>query len=396
LELSGSFGNHRDHEGLPVKLLFAIKSLNVVGGGAERVLVDVANGMAARGHVVHILTFDSPGESFYPLSHLVARIDIAIGQPGKPTSRTVFARSIRKIRQIVQSLATDLVIPFMHSTYVPLVLALVGTRTKIIVSEHVDNTHYRSRPIQRLLVQLVDHMVLAKTVPSLALQDAHSAGMRNRVHVMRNAVDLDAFSSAHQIPPVLPPVLLSIGRLWQEKNHIDLIRAFDRVATNFPEWNLKIVGEGELRSPLLDEVHQLQLVDRVVIAGATRNVAAEYAGASIVVLPSLYESFGLVAAEALASGRPVLSFDNCLGIAEMVKSGHNGLLVKGGASSEERVGNLAKGLAQMMADPALRDRLGQAGPASVQRYALASVLDTWEEFLLKTLATAKQPCTKKS
>ena len=379
-----------------MKLLFAIKSLNVVGGGAERVLVDVANGMAARGHAVHILTFDSPGESFYPLSPLVARIDIAIGLPGKPTSRVVFARSILRIRRIVQDLRADLVIPFMHSTYVPLVFALVGTGTKIIVSEHVDNTHYRSRPIQRLLVQLVDHMVLAKTVPSLALQDAHSAGRRPRVHVMRNAVDLDAFSSAHQIPPVLPPVLLSIGRLWQEKNHIDLIRAFARVATNFPEWKLKIVGEGELRSLLLDEVHQFELVNRVEFTGATRNVAAEYARASIVALPSLYESFGLVAAEALASGRPVISFDNCLGIAEMIKSGQNRLSVKGGDSSEKRVENLGKGLAQMMADPALRHRLGQAGPASVQRYALKSVLDTWEEFLLNTAATAKEQCAKKS
>lgn len=130
-----------------MKLLFAIKSLNVVGGGAERVLVDVANGMAARGHEVHVLTFDSPGESFYPLSPLVTRIDIAIGQPGKPTSRTAFARSIRRIRRSVQALGADLVIPFMHSTYVPLVLALLGTGTRIIVSEHVDNTHYLSRPV---------------------------------------------------------------------------------------------------------------------------------------------------------------------------------------------------------------------------------------------------------
>ncbi len=80
----------------------------------------------------------------------------------------------------------------------------------------------------------------------------------------------------------------------------------------------------------------------------------------------------------------------------MIKSGQNGLLVKGGDSSEKRVENLAKGLAQMMADPALRHRLGQAGPASVQRYALKSVLDTWEEFFLNTAATAKEQCAKKS
>jgi len=379
-----------------VKLLFAIKSLNVAGGGAERVLVDVANGLAVRGHEVLILTFDGPSESFYTLSPLVTRIDIAIGQPGKPTSRTVFARSIRRIRRIVQELGADLIIPFMHSTYVPLVLALIGTGTKVIVSEHADNSHYRSRPVQRLLVQLVDHMVLAKTVPSLSLRNKHTAVMQPRVHVMRNAVDLYTFSAAHQILPISPPILLSVGRLWPEKNHIDLIRAFARIATTFPEWTLKIVGEGDLRSLLLSEVHLLDLGHRVEIAGATRYVASEYARASIVALPSLYESFGLVAAEALASGRPVISFDNCLGIAEMIKSGENGLLVKGGTGSEERVENLAQGLAVLMSDPELRHRLGQAGPASVQCYALESVLDTWEAFLLNTAATAKVQCAKKS
>jgi glycosyltransferase involved in cell wall biosynthesis len=379
-----------------LKLLFAIKSLNVVGGGAERVLVDVANGMAARGHQVHILTFDSPGESFYPLSPLVTRIDIGIGQPGKPTARTIFARSIRRIRRIVRSLGADLVIPFMHSTYVPLVLALFGTGTKIIVSEHVDNAHYRSRPLQRLLVQFVDQLVMAKTVPSWSLRDAHSAGMQPRVHVMRNAVDLDVFSAAQNILPTQPPVLLSVGRLWQEKNHIDLIRAFARVATTFPEWTLKIVGEGELRSLLLTEAHRLDIGHRVELSGATRNVAAEYARASIVALPSLYESFGLVAAEALASGRPVLSFDNCLGIAEMIKSGGNGLLVKTGATSDERVEQLAQGLAKLMSDPELRHRLGQAAPASVQRYALQRVLDSWENLLLNTIATANKQCAEKS
>jgi Glycosyltransferase Family 4 len=174
LELRGGPVIHCDDEGLRLKLLFAIKSLNVVGGGAERVLVAVANGMATRGHAVHILTFDSPGDSFYPLSPLVARIDIAIGLPGKPTSRIVFAKSIRRIRRIVQDLAADLVIPFMHSTYVPMVLALAGTGNRIVVSEHVDDTHYHTRPLQRLMVQLVDHMVLAKTVPALAMRMQHA------------------------------------------------------------------------------------------------------------------------------------------------------------------------------------------------------------------------------
>ena len=61
-----------------MRLLFAIKSLNAEGGGAERVLVDVANGMARRGHDPLVLTFDPPGDSFYSLD---ARVRISNVDP---------------------------------------------------------------------------------------------------------------------------------------------------------------------------------------------------------------------------------------------------------------------------------------------------------------------------
>src|SRR6185295_9431421 len=99
-----------------LKVLLAIKSLNVSGGGAERVLVDVANGLVARGHQIHVLTFDPPGESFYALDERIQRTDTGIGQPGVPTPRLGFAKSIPRIRRSVLEQKADLVVAFMHST----------------------------------------------------------------------------------------------------------------------------------------------------------------------------------------------------------------------------------------------------------------------------------------
>jgi glycosyltransferase involved in cell wall biosynthesis len=117
-------------------------------------------------------------------------------------------------------------------------------------------------------------------------------------------------------------------------------------------------------------------------------MAAEYAAASLVALPSRYESFGLVAAEALASGRALLAFDDCLGIAEIVENGRNGILV---SARGERVAHLADGLRRLMGDAALRARLGAAGPSSVQRFDLPQVIDAWEAFLADTLKSVRSP-----
>jgi GalNAc-alpha-(1->4)-GalNAc-alpha-(1->3)-diNAcBac-PP-undecaprenol alpha-1,4-N-acetyl-D-galactosaminyltransferase len=363
-----------------LKLLFVIKSLNVVGGGAERVLVDVANGLVARGHEVKVLTFDPPGEAFYGLDPRIERTDTGIGQPGRSTPRLGFVMNIPRIRRAVVEKKVDLVIAFMHSTYVPVAAALLGTGTRLVFSEHIDAAHYAGRPFQRMLVRLGDRLAIAKTVPSAPLREEHPPAARRKVHVMPNAVDLATFMQRGREAPRQPPVLLTIGRFMAQKNHIELLQAFARLAPQFPDWTLRIVGEGELRPQLEAEIARLGLQERAVLPGVTRDVASEYAAASFVVLPSLYESFGLVAAEALASSRAVLAFDSCVGVAEMVRDEVNGLLV---SASGDRVADLAAGLARLMQDAALRSRLGAAGPASVSRYALEGVLNAWEALLVQ-------------
>jgi GalNAc-alpha-(1->4)-GalNAc-alpha-(1->3)-diNAcBac-PP-undecaprenol alpha-1,4-N-acetyl-D-galactosaminyltransferase len=367
-----------------VNLLFAIKSLNVVGGGAERVLVDVANGLTERGHIVEVLTFDTPGlPSFYPLHPGVRRLDTGIGEPGHPTPRTRFLQAIPQVRRRIIDAKADLVVAFMHSTYVPITAALLGTGARVVVSEHVNATHYRSRPLQRALVWAADQLAVAKTVPATPSRERPVRTLGQNVHVLPNAINLAVFEHVRHVAPRQPPTLLSVGRFMEEKNHIDLLRAFARVRLAHPEWTLRLVGEGVLRPMLEEQVRKLGLGDCVQMPGVSRDVAGEYAAASIVALPSLYESFGMVAAEALASGRTVVAFDCCVGIAEMVRSGINGLLV---AAKGDRVANLAAGLECLMSDGALRQRLAAAGPDSVGRFAVDTVLNAWEQLLTQLCA----------
>lgn len=362
-----------------LKILFAIKSLNVEGGGAERVLVDIANELVSRNHLIDVLTLDQPGDSFYTLDSRVRRLDIRVSSPNRPTTGIGFTRSVLRIRQIVRRRDPDVVVAFMHSAYVPFAFSVAFTKIRLVASEHTEAAHFRKRPVQRILVHAAERLALAKTVPASAVRLQHPRRIRPRVYVLPNPVDLDLFSPNTGCQEDQKHLILTVGRLRKEKGHIDLIRAFAALASKFPRWSLRIVGDGELRPLLEAEVTRLGMDNRIQLPGVTRDVAQEYASAAIVALPSLYESFGLVAAEALAAGRPVLAFRDCLGIAEMIESGKNGLLIE---SKPDRIRNLADGLARLMSDSTLRARLAAAGPDSVRPFALKSVVDTWEQFLL--------------
>lgn len=367
-----------------MKLVFAIKSLDVRGGGAERVLVDVANGLSARGHDITVMTFDQPGaSSFYPLDEGIARVDLAVGPPGQPTPRLALLRSIPRMRRITQDLQPDLVVGFMHSMYVPLGVAMFRSGIPVVASEHTGAAHFLKRPLQRALTRLGRLFFTVKTVPSIVVRDEHDERDRTNIVVLPNPLDLGNFAGIKSRPPRLPPIILSVGRLMEEKNHVELISAFKLLADKHPEWILRIVGDGVLRRQVEAHIKQNGLAGRVQLPGMIQDVATEYERASIVVVPSRYESFGMVTAEAQASGRPVIGFADCPGTNELIRDGENGLLVSG---EGDRVANLANGIQRLITDAGLRQKLGAAGPASVQQFALENVLNAWGGCFLKAAA----------
>lgn len=362
-----------------MKLLFAIKGLVVSGGGAERVFVDVVNELRLRGHAVQVATFDPPGQSFfYALSPDIPVHSLAQNEPAQPTRLAELPGIMRKARKLVRKERPDAVVAFMHSTFVPVGLGLLGTGVPFVASEHTDGVHYKTRRLQRMLRDAVFARSAAITVPSEASRQAQPERWRERMQAIPNAIDFDALGAlAENRQP--DQVILSVGRLMAEKDYPTLIRAFAQVAGEYPAWRLRIAGDGHLRDEIEAEAARSGVSERIELPGYVRDIPAEYARAAIFASSSIYESFGLVTAEALASGCPAIGFADCIGTAQLIKDGTNGMLVKPGA---DRVQALAIALRTLMADRALRERLGAAGPASVGEYSLPSITDKWETMLM--------------
>ncbi|MEZ0246227.1 MAG: glycosyltransferase family 4 protein [Methylophilaceae bacterium] len=363
-----------------MKLLFAIKGLHQAAGGAERVICDVCSYLTDHsGHEISLLTFDAPGATpFYPLSPRVRLLQLGLGDPAAPTSLSQLLKRAIALRQVVKAEKPDVAIGFMHSMFVPLAFALVGTDIPVVASEHIVMSHYRNRRAEFALFMAAVPFIARITVLSDSVARDYPQWIHRKMVPVTNPVSpLFQHERTHDSDKSQSRIL-SIGRLAEQKDHVTLLRAFALLAQEFPAWTLKILGEGPLRPLLESEVSRLQLTDRVTLPGVVADVGKEITEASFFALASRYESFGLVFAEAMACGKASVAFADCPGANEVIEDGRTGLLVSGVQREEA----FANGLRRLMANQGERERMGNLAKRRVfERFAIELVCAKWEEVL---------------
>lgn len=367
-----------------MKLLFAIKSLDIAGGGAERVLTLVVSGLVERGHEIGILSFDTAGgNSFYPLDARVQRICLGLGAVDAPTGAHMFTARVGALRRKLLEQRPDVAVGFMHSMFVPLSFAAVGLRIPHVASEHTVPEYYRGRSAEYALFVAGGLLSQRITVLSPAIRDMYPRVLRSRMVPIPNPV----VTPAHAANVADSRIILAVGSLEAHKDHASLIDAFALIAAQFPDWGLRIIGNGSLRGELEARVHAHHLEERISMPGVSADIATEYAAAAVLAVPSRFESFGMAAAEALATGVPVIGYTDCTGIRELVTHGRNGWLVSG----PDRVHALANALSRLMGDDALRARLGSAGPQVMDAYTPDRVVSLWNDMLVAVGNARRQP-----
>jgi glycosyltransferase involved in cell wall biosynthesis len=171
-------------------------------------------------------------------------------------------------------------------------------------------------------------------------------------------------------------VVVSAGRLSREKGFDLLVRAWPDVAARHPDWHLRIFGGGPEKEALQSLVDSLGVGNNVHLMGPTNRMLDEMARASLFVLSSRFESFGMVLIEAMSVGLPVVSFDCPRGPREVLTDGEDSVLVPA-----EDVPALAAAVNEMIDDPVRRQQLSAAALRTAERYSLESVGRLWEDLL---------------
>ena len=156
------------------------------------------------------------------------------------------------------------------------------------------------------------------------------------------------------------PLIVCVARLVPDKGLECLLEAAALVVGSRPECKFLIAGDGPLRKRLLDEAVELGIEDSVIFAGFRDDVPRVLAAADLFVLPTLREGFGVVFAEAMAMGVPVVG-SKMPPITEVVKDGETGILVP---PNQPRL--FAEAILSLLEDEAKRREMAQAARARVQ------------------------------
>jgi glycosyltransferase involved in cell wall biosynthesis len=331
-------------------------------------VTNLADRYAAAGHEVMLVRFHGEAE-LQPADPRVRLESLAMRR-----SPTGVLGALVRFRHLMRTFRPDVVNSHLvHANILTRLLRPVTPMPRLVSSAHNTDEEGRGRMLAyRLTDRLADIStnVSAEAVQAFVDQGALRSG---RMKVVHNGIDTLAFAfDATALVAVRremglsddEPVLLAVGRLWEQKDYHNLLRALANLSEQGLYPRLLIVGDGPLRQSLADEAESLGVADRVRFLGVRHDVPALMSACDIFVLSSAWEGFGLVVAEAMACERVVVATDSG-GVREVI--GDAGYLVPPRDS-----GALAQALAlalRLSIDE--RAQLGRAGRAwIVGRYSI--------------------------
>jgi glycosyltransferase involved in cell wall biosynthesis len=171
-----------------------------------------------------------------------------------------------------------------------------------------------------------------------------------------------------------------MGRLTEQKGFDLLLQAFAKIAPQYPDWQLLILGRGELCEQLSQMRDDLGLSGQVIFTGALNNPFAVLKRAKLFVMASRNEGFPMAHGEALACGLPVVCTDCPSGPSEMVRQGIDGLLVP-----NQDIAALAAAMESLMSNEPERQKLATKAPEVLERFGLDAIVTEWETLINKLL-----------
>jgi glycosyltransferase involved in cell wall biosynthesis len=314
-------------------IAFFLPSLH--GGGAQRVVLNLIQGIVERGLPVDVVLVAAEGAFLDQLPKAVRLVDLRA------------PRMLRSLRPLISYLRRErprvLVSSMTHANLVALWAAKLARRnTPVIVTVHT--THSRGLGMNGRRASGLHPRLMRTFYPWSARVVAVSRGAADdlirtvgvparSVEVVYNPVITPAMAQLARKPPDhpwlapgQPPVILGVGRLTRAKDFPTLIRAFAEVRRG-REARLMILGEGEERATLTALVDELGLGNAVALPGFRENAVAYMASSAVFVLSSAWEGLPTVLIEALAAGARVVSTDCPSGPREILQEGRLGALV---------------------------------------------------------------------
>ncbi len=313
------------------KIVFFIPSLR--GGGAERVMVNMANKLSDWDYIIDFIIAQKEGDYFSDIKEEVNIVNLK-------ASRILFSL-FPLIKYLKRSRPQVLIASMEHVVIISVLAKILSfSKTKIIarvantLSFSLQGTKWYKRWIRKYGAMIFYRFVDEIVANSKGSADDLSRTLkisREKIKVIYNPTDI--FNIDNKLKEVVThpwlkekdfPVIISVGRLHSQKDFSSLIESFVQINKSA---KLIILGEGEERSNLEKLIRELELSERVFMPGFVSNPYAYISRADVFVLSSRWEGLPNVLIEAMACGVPVASTNCPSGPSEILEDGKYGELV---------------------------------------------------------------------
>jgi len=367
-----------------MKIMFVIHALNRMGG-AERILTNYANYFASKGEEVAITLLSKDDINF----ELHKSISIY-----QYTDNRFYGYVPKKIRRFIQQVKyiadsldhydPDIVISFVASTNIlstfsaklakkPVILAERSSYHKTLVTTRGKLGAIIWKALRRIIYPYADQVIV------LTEEDKPKYYYAKDVRVIPNPLILQ-----HRYTGIeRENIILGVGRLHEVKGFDMLIRAFSQIHSS--GWKLIIAGEGSERTSLERLINELDISDKVELAGLIDDIELYYKKASIYVLSSRSEGYPGGLCEAMGYGCASIAFDCPTGPKEIIADGEDGLLIE-----PNDIDKLAIAMQNLIDNKEKREELGMNARKILDRLDVETIGQQWKDSMVTTINRYKK------
>lgn len=368
-----------------IKLMVLCPSLALGKGGAERVATEMACEMIRRGHCVY-MAFKNTGKPAYPVDENMIFLPY---------------ETFSDLKERLMKIDPDVLMAFyfnrdliefyglVHGTGIPFCMQECTNPTRLI------ETNWAKGGIDKGLARWEREVIGAGAARIRMVMPGYETSFADYIKPNIRAFSNPCFAQEKTASPGDDngrKAIININGFKQNKNLLTLVKAFSRLASDYPDWDIKVYGktaEGNQphKKEIVDYIASHDLQDRVLIMGPRDDLMPEYADAHLHVIASLSEGCPTCVLEAMSVGLPSIGYADCPGTNRLIVHEKNGLL----ASADNRVAGLASVLEQCMASGQLRNRLGQQALADSGAFVPEKVYDQWDALLCGAAAYKADP-----
>ena len=363
----------------------AIFSGSLSRGGPERVVANLIDYLIDQGDTVTLVN-QCKSKIEYPLSPSVPRYIVELTEDEIKECnecKTSVGRRIRnfetrynKVYSIWKERKPDVILSFISKQNFMSVITANRVKIPVLVSVRaLPELEYPDR-----IMKLAANVLYAKASKVIFQTKDQSKFFSKAVQkkgiILRNPLNPEFMGEPYE--GEREHTIVSVGRVDENKNHKLLIDAFMNIAKDYPDWKVKIYGDGELREKLQKYAIDRGFGEQILLLGNTNDVSEQIKKASVFVLSSDTEGSPNSLIEAMCLGLPCISTDcPCGGPNELITDGVNGLLIP--------VGNLGKmqdSLQNLINNIQKRDEIGRKSLETRAIFEPETVLKQWRNELL--------------